>query len=155
MQSQQRSFAKIEFRHAFGVLCIFIVVSMIHFQSTDYWFLIKSIHVDIPPGQIISKNQVIKKVIEAIEVLDVKTKAPHIVMIVADDLGWNDISWHNPLVKSPNLENLAKSGIILEQYYAQHICTPSRGALLTGRLDIANLGKVAYHVITGILFILD
>ena len=26
---------------------------------------------------------------------------PHIVMFVADDLGWNDISWHNPMIKSP------------------------------------------------------
>ena len=90
--------------------------------------------------QAILNTQVIDRVIEAIEVLDVKTKAPHIVLIVADDLGWNDISWHNPLVKSPNLESLAKSGIILEQHYAQHICTPSRGALLTGRLDIADSG---------------
>ena len=57
---------------------------------------------------------------------------PHIVMIVADDLGWNDISWHNPIVKSPNLAKLAKEGITLDQHYAQHICTPSRGALLTG-----------------------
>jgi hypothetical protein len=57
---------------------------------------------------------------------------PHIVMFVADDLGWNDISWHNPLIKSPNLEKLAKEGIILEQHYGQHICTLSRGALLTG-----------------------
>ena len=58
--------------------------------------------------------------------------APNIVMIVADDLGWNDISWHNSIVKSPHLGKLAKDGIILEQHYSQHICTPSRGALLTG-----------------------
>ena len=57
---------------------------------------------------------------------------PHIVMFVADDLGWNDISWHNPIIKSPNLEKLAKDGTTLEQHYGQHICTPSRGALLTG-----------------------
>ena len=60
-----------------------------------------------------------------------KTK-PNIVMIVADDLGWNDISWHNKIVKSPHLENLAREGVRLEQHYGQHICTPSRGALLTG-----------------------
>ena len=57
---------------------------------------------------------------------------PNIVIIVADDLGWNDISWHNEIVKSPHLERLAREGVMLEQHYAQHICTPSRGALLTG-----------------------
>ena len=57
----------------------------------------------------------------------------NILIIVADDLGWNDVSWHNPLVKSPNLEGLANSGVKLEQHYSQHICTPSRGSLLTGR----------------------
>ena len=63
---------------------------------------------------------------------DTQKTPPNIVIIVADDMGWNDISWHNSLVKSPKLEKLAKDGILLEQHYAQHVCTPSRGALLTG-----------------------
>lgn len=58
---------------------------------------------------------------------------PHIVLIVADDLGWNDVSWHNPQVVTPHLEDLAKGGVILEQSYVQPICTPTRSALLTGR----------------------
>ncbi|XP_047480024.1 arylsulfatase B-like [Penaeus chinensis] len=58
---------------------------------------------------------------------------PHIVFIVADDLGWNDVSWHNPHVVTPHLEELAKGGVILEQSYVQPICTPTRSALLTGR----------------------
>ena len=58
---------------------------------------------------------------------------PHILIIMADDLGWNDISWNNPIVKSRNLHKLAREGIILDHHYSQHICTPSRGALLTGR----------------------
>ena len=62
-----------------------------------------------------------------------QNKPPNIVMIVADDLGWNDVSWNNPIVETPNLQNLADHGIILNSHYSQHICTPSRGALLTGR----------------------
>jgi arylsulfatase A-like enzyme len=58
---------------------------------------------------------------------------PNIVVFIADDLGFNDVSWHNSQVLMPNLEKLAKSGIILEQHYSQPSCTPSRGALLTGR----------------------
>ncbi|CAL4065161.1 unnamed protein product, partial [Meganyctiphanes norvegica] len=62
-----------------------------------------------------------------------KKQQPHIIYILADDLGWNDVSWHNPLVKMPHLHNLAKQGVILEQSYVQPICGPSRAALMTGR----------------------
>ncbi|XP_042860572.1 arylsulfatase B-like [Penaeus japonicus] len=64
---------------------------------------------------------------------DAGRSQPHIVLIVADDLGWNDVSWHNPLAVTPHLEELAKGGVILEQSYVQPICTPTRSALLTGR----------------------
>ena len=58
---------------------------------------------------------------------------PHILILVADDLGFNDISWHNDMVISPNLASLASQGVTLEQHYSQPICTPTRGALMTGR----------------------
>ncbi|XP_059143573.1 arylsulfatase B-like [Physella acuta] len=57
---------------------------------------------------------------------------PHIVMIVADDLGWNDIGFNNPNIISPNLDALAREGIILNQSYVQPLCSPSRAALMTG-----------------------
>ena len=58
---------------------------------------------------------------------------PNIVVFLADDLGWNDVSWHNDQVLMPHLGHLAKEGVILDQHYSQAICTPTRGALLTGR----------------------
>ena len=61
------------------------------------------------------------------------TTNPNIVIIVADDLGYNDVSWHNPVVKTPHLEELARDGVLLEQHYSQPICTPTRAALLSGR----------------------
>ena len=60
-------------------------------------------------------------------------KQPHIVLIVADDLGYNDVPWHNPTIISPHLQDLAKTGVILEQNYVQPKCAPSRAALMTGR----------------------
>ena len=57
---------------------------------------------------------------------------PHIVLIVADDLGYNDVPWHNPTIISPHLQELAKAGVILEQNYVQTKCAPSRAALMTG-----------------------
>ncbi|KAF0299907.1 Arylsulfatase B [Amphibalanus amphitrite] len=62
-----------------------------------------------------------------------QTDQPNIVFILADDLGFNDISWHNPDILTPNLAKLAGEGVLLEQSYVMPLCTPSRTALLTGR----------------------
>jgi len=51
---------------------------------------------------------------------------PNIILMVADDLGYNDVSWHNPDIVSPNLEQLARAGVRLEQAYVQPLCTPTR-----------------------------
>nr|XP_006825163.1 PREDICTED: arylsulfatase B-like [Saccoglossus kowalevskii] len=59
-------------------------------------------------------------------------KQPHIVLILAEDLGWNDVGWHNPDLKMPILNQLAADGVIFNQSYVQPACTPSRSALFTG-----------------------
>jgi arylsulfatase A-like enzyme len=58
---------------------------------------------------------------------------PHIVYIVADDLGWKDVGFHGSDIKTPNIDKLAQGGARLEQFYVQPMCTPTRAALLTGR----------------------
>ncbi|MGX1349758.1 arylsulfatase A-like enzyme [Bradyrhizobium elkanii] len=58
---------------------------------------------------------------------------PHIVYIVADDLGWKDVGFHGSDIKTPNIDKLAQDGARLEQFYAQPMCTPTRAALMTGR----------------------
>jgi len=58
---------------------------------------------------------------------------PHIIFILADDLGVNDVGWRNPNILTPNLDSLALNGVVLEQHYAQFQCTPSRAALMTSR----------------------
>src|SRR3954454_19848883 len=58
---------------------------------------------------------------------------PNIVYILADDMGWADVSFHGPDIKTPNIDKIAASGVRLEQFYVQSVCSPTRAALLTGR----------------------
>jgi arylsulfatase A-like enzyme len=60
---------------------------------------------------------------------------PNILFIVADDLGFGDISCYgNPILETPNLDRLAEGGLRLEQHYVESpICAPSRASMLTGK----------------------
>jgi len=59
--------------------------------------------------------------------------APHVVLIVADDLGWGDVGYHDSEIQTPNIDRLARDGVQLDRFYAYPTCTPTRAALLTGR----------------------
>jgi arylsulfatase A-like enzyme len=64
-----------------------------------------------------------------------QSKRPNIVFILADDLGYGDIGVNGQqLIRTPNINWLAKSGITFEQFYSgSTVCAPSRSALLTGQ----------------------
>lgn len=64
----------------------------------------------------------------------IKTQ-PNIVIIMADDLGWGDISLNGAdFIKTPNMDRIGHEGVQLTRFYAgANACTPSRAALLTGR----------------------
>lgn len=55
---------------------------------------------------------------------------------MADDLGWGDVGYHGSRIHTPNIDNLAQNGTRLNQFYVQPVCSPTRGALLTGRYPI-------------------
>ncbi|EDO32709.1 predicted protein [Nematostella vectensis] len=61
---------------------------------------------------------------------------PHIVFILVDDLGWFDLGYHGSVIRTPNINQLAGDGIILDNYYVQPLCTPTRSALMTGKYPI-------------------
>ena len=62
-------------------------------------------------------------------------KPPNLVLILVDDLGYGDLATYgHQIVKTPNIDKLARDGIKYTQYYAPSpLCSPSRAGLLTGR----------------------
>jgi len=66
-------------------------------------------------------------------------RPPNIIVILADDLGWNDISFYGGgvgkgIVQTPNIDRIAAEGVHFSNGYAGNAtCAPSRAALLTGR----------------------
>ena len=62
-------------------------------------------------------------------------RPPNIILIVADDLGYNDIStFGGGIVQTPNIDRLAKEGAVFNQSYSgASTCAPSRAMMMTGR----------------------
>lgn len=60
---------------------------------------------------------------------------PNVIMIMCDDLGYGDVGFNgNPHVQTPNLNQLAKDGANLTQFYSiGPVCSPTRGSFVTGR----------------------
>ena len=67
-------------------------------------------------------------------------ETPHIVYVLFDDMGWNDIGYQSTdmAALTPVLSDLAENGVKLTQYYTQSTCTVSRAALLSGVLPMHN-----------------
>ena len=72
---------------------------------------------------------------------------PNIVLVIADDLGFNGVGYRNPELRTPNLDRLASSGARIEDFYTDTTCAPARASLLTGRFSfklLASLSNFAY-----------
>ncbi|XP_022103822.1 steryl-sulfatase-like [Acanthaster planci] len=69
--------------------------------------------------------------------VDGRTRPPNVLLFIMDDVGMGDIGcFGNDTIQTPNIDGLAKEGVKLTQHLALPLCTPSRAALMTGRLPI-------------------
>lgn len=65
---------------------------------------------------------------------------PNVILVMTDDQGYGDVRSHdNPLIDTPNLDQLAKDGARFKNFFVSPLCAPTRASLLTGR----------YHIRTG------
>jgi arylsulfatase A-like enzyme len=62
-------------------------------------------------------------------------KRPNIILCMADDQGWGDMAYNgHPVLKTPNFDDMAKTGLRFDRFYAAApVCSPTRASVLTGR----------------------
>lgn len=58
---------------------------------------------------------------------------PNIVFIIADDLGWGDVGFHDGNAPTPHLDRMAREGLEMTRHYVAPVCTPTRTGFMTGR----------------------
>ena len=63
------------------------------------------------------------------------TSRPNIILCMADDQGWGDTAYNgHPLLKTPNLDDMANNGLRFDRFYAAApVCSPTRASVMTGR----------------------
>eukprot|EP00756_Hemistasia_phaeocysticola_P049743 Hpha_TRINITY_DN24304_c0_g1::TRINITY_DN24304_c0_g1_i1::g.147898::m.147898 len=58
---------------------------------------------------------------------------PHLVLLVLDDVGWADLSIRGGAFRTPRIDGLIQEGLLLDKYYVQPVCSPTRSSFMTGR----------------------
>ncbi|MCH4551733.1 sulfatase-like hydrolase/transferase [Aestuariibaculum lutulentum] len=76
------------------------------------------------------------------EIIEKTDKGLNILVIIADDAGWNDVGYNGSEIHTPNIDSLANKGVKLNRFYANPTCSPSRVSLLTG-MPSSRIGIVA------------
>lgn len=61
-------------------------------------------------------------------------KKANIILIMTDDQGVGDVGYmNNPFVKTPNIDQLAEEGLVLQDFYVSPVCAPTRASLMSGK----------------------
>lgn len=78
---------------------------------------------------------------------------PHILFVLLDDLGWEDVGFNRAAGKpsvTPTLDSLASAGIVLDRHYVAPLCSPTRSSIQSGRAPIHvngfNRGSLSHNL---------
>ena len=120
-------------------LKLFFIV--VFFSVLSLWIFKREIGLTLLPIAININNPVAEnqEIDWPIAGSDLKEGKPNIILILADDLGFNDVSYYNGgaadgSLLTPHIDSLAKEGVaFLNGYAASPVCSPSRAAIMTGR----------------------
>ena len=69
----------------------------------------------------------------------VVSERPNLLLIIADDLAYTDLGVYGGEIDAPNIDRLAKDGLLFTDFHNQAVCGPTRAALLAGT-DSHNAG---------------
>jgi len=72
--------------------------------------------------------------------LDAQDSPPNLLLIVADDMGYSDLSMFGGEISTPNLDVLAQSGRTFTNFYVGPTCSPTRSMLLSGAFTVTCIG---------------
>ena len=120
-------------------LKLFFIV--VFFSVLSLWIFKREIGLTLLPIAININNPIAEnqEIDWPIAESDLKGGKPNIILILADDLGFNDVSYYNGgaadgSLLTPHIDSLAKEGVaFLNGYAASPVCSPSRAAIMTGR----------------------
>ena len=81
-----------------------------------------------------SRSSLLLSVIIFLSACNGTERQPNVIIILADDQGWGDLSINgNTSIKTSNLDRMAVSGVMFDRFYVSPVCSPTRAELLTGR----------------------
>ncbi|WP_298532265.1 arylsulfatase [uncultured Algibacter sp.] len=74
-----------------------------------------------------------------------EVRKPNVILVLTDDQGIGDIGCHgNPWLNTPNLDKFYKNAVRMTDFHVSPVCTPTRGAIMTGRYPINNGAWATY-----------
>jgi arylsulfatase A-like enzyme len=84
-------------------------------------------------GKIVTKHTLVVLAALLLAPVTVLAAKPNVVYLLADDLGWGDVSVNGGSIPTPRIDRLFKEGVRLDNFMGWCVCSPTRGMLMTGR----------------------